>query len=230
MVDTRDLKSLDLYRLYGFESRFGHWHGLIGSNFLFGTSLAVRTYMSEIINIKNMVCPRCIKVVREILDTLGIRYESVQLGQAVLCDALTDRQREKLHQALLTEGFEILDSKESTEVENIRIAIIEWTRMEGNRPNLSDFLQDRLLKEYSAISKQFSQVKAITIERYALLQRIEYAKELISYGEKTFTEIAWILGFSSPAHFSSQFKKETGMSPGQFRSMHEKQRSFIDRI
>ena len=186
--------------------------------------------MSETVNIKNMVCPRCIKVVREILGSLGLEYDNVQLGQAVLCQTLTEKQKMNLQQALQSEGFDLLDSRESKEVENIRIAIIEWTRMEGSRPNLSDYLQDRLLREYSAISKQFSQIKAITVERYALLQRIEYAKELISYGEKTFTEIAWILGFSSPAHFSSQFKKETGMSPGQFRGMHEKQRTPIDRI
>ena len=50
--------------------------------------------------------------------------------------------------------------------------------------------------------------------------RIEYAKELLSYDQKNINEIADMLGYSSPAHFSSQFKQETGMSPSQFKKDH----------
>ena len=102
--------------------------------------------------------------------------------------------------------------------------------MSGERPALADMLQNRMLKEYSAISKLFSQMNSISVERYAILQRIEYAKELLSYGDKSISEIAWELGFSSPAHFSAQFKKETGMSPKQFKAMRDKNRIPIDRI
>lgn len=186
--------------------------------------------MSTLIHIKNMVCPRCIKVVKDILNGLDIGFEDVTLGQAVLTNDLTPDTVSSLRTALTDEGFELLDDSQSSEVENIRLEIIAWARMEGERPVLSEYLQKACLKEYSAISKLFSQMKSITVERYATLQRIEYAKELISYGERTFSEIAWSLGFSSPAHFSNQFKKETGMTPKEFRSMHSKERTCIDKI
>ena len=120
-----------------------------------------------------MVCPRCIRTVEKILGKLSIGYRSIVLGQVELERELADKEREALRKELSNEGFELIDDIQSTKVEAIRLAIIQWARMSGER----------------------------------------YAKELISYGDKSISEIAWELGFSSPAHFSAQFKKESGMSP-----------------
>ena len=120
-----------------------------------------------------MVCPRCIRTVEKILGKLSIGYRSIILGQVELERELADKEREALRKELSDEGFELIDDIQSTKVEAIRLAIIQWARMSGER----------------------------------------YAKELISYGDKSISEIAWELGFSSPAHFSAQFKKESGMSP-----------------
>ena len=182
------------------------------------------------IHIKNMVCPRCIKVVKDLLAELGMEYADVTLGQAELKAEITPESFVALRNALAREGFELLDSSQAAQVENIRHHVIAWARMEGERPLLSDYLQEKCLKEYSAISKMFSQMTSVTVERYAMLQRIEYAKELISYGDRSFSEISWSLGFSSPAHFSNQFKKETGMSPKEFKSMHAQERISIDKL
>ena len=177
-----------------------------------------------------MVCPRCIRTVEKILSKLSIGYRSIILGQVELERELADKEREALRKELADEGFELIDDIQSTKVEAIRLAIIQWARMSGERPSLTDFLQDKMLKEYSAISKLFSQMNSISVERYAILQRIEYAKELISYGDKSISEIAWELGFSSPAHFSAQFKKESGMSPKEFKALRDKNRTAIDQI
>ena len=74
--------------------------------------------------IKNMVCPRCIKTVRLLLDRLQIRYRNVVLGQVEL-DALPDEnQTESLKAVLIDEGFELLDDRLSQKVEKIHLAII----------------------------------------------------------------------------------------------------------
>lgn len=177
-----------------------------------------------------MVCPRCIKTVRLLLDRLQIAYREVTLGQVILDAPLKLTEKEILRAALSDEGFELIDDLQSSKVETIRLAIIEWARMSGERPALSDFLQARMLKEYSSISKLFSQMNSMSAERYAILQRIEYAKELLSYGDKSISEVSWELGFSSPAHFSAQFKKEIGMTPKQFKALRDKYRIPIDSI
>jgi AraC family transcriptional regulator len=50
-------------------------------------------------------------------------------------------------------------------------------------------------------------------------QRIKKAKELIVFNELNFSEISDDLGYSSPAHFSNQFKAITGFSPAQYKKM-----------
>lgn len=46
---------------------------------------------------------------------------------------------------------------------------------------------------------------------------ISEAKNLLNGGEHSVAEIAYLLGFENPPYFSRYFKKETGISPKQFR-------------
>jgi AraC-like DNA-binding protein len=55
------------------------------------------------------------------------------------------------------------------------------------------------------------------------MHKIEKAKELIMYDEMSLSEIAFTLNYSSAAHFSTQFKKVTGLTPTYFKRL-KKQR------
>ena len=168
--------------------------------------------------IKNMVCPRCIMAVRTILVAVGLTPTTVNLGEVEVEEALTAQQLADLSKALSQMGFELLDDPRSQLVEQLRVSVIEWVRMEGERPKLSDYLSARLHKDYSLLSKLFREVQGITLERYAIMHRIEYAKELLRYNQQSTSEIAYMLGYSSPAHFSAQFKQITGMTPKEMRT------------
>jgi len=63
-----------------------------------------------------------------------------------------------------------------------------------------------------------------------LKQRIERIKEFIIYNELTFSEIAFRMNYSSIAHLSAQFKKETGMTPTQFKNLKKQDRKSLDAI
>ena len=47
--------------------------------------------------------------------------------------------------------------------------------------------------------------------------RIQRAIQLITLSKKPVSEIAYSVGFSDPKYFSKCFKKETGMSPSEYR-------------
>ena len=190
------------------------------------------------IYIKNMVCPRCIMSVREIFRRNGIEPEDVQLGVVTASFQETeDRDRESqtvpdtIRRDLEACGFEIIDDRRARIVEGIRTGVIEYIRNPGLRQmKLSEFLQEKCMKEYSALSKLFTGMRGMTIEKYCILQKVEYVKELLFYGELSISEIADLLHYSSTAHLSSQFKSVTGLTPTQFRQLKAPSLSPIDTI
>jgi AraC-like DNA-binding protein len=185
------------------------------------------------IHIKNMVCNRCIKVVREELENLGYQVNSIILGEASIQTA--DKINFDLINKVLTEnGFELIDSRQSRIIEKIKITVIETIRemAEGKLKNISftDLLQENLNLSYQYLSTLFSSSEGITIEKYIILQKIEKVKELIVYDELSFSEIAYRLGYSSVQHLSSQFKKITGLTPSHFKKIKSFKRNPLDKI
>ena len=96
--------------------------------------------------------------------------------------------------------------------------------------NLSDRLSAHFNRDYSTLSKLFSETAHTTIEKYAIAQKIERAKELLTYGELTLNEIADRLGYSSAAYLSTQFKSLTGMTPGEFKKKGRELRKPLDGV
>lgn len=180
--------------------------------------------------VKNMVCPRCISAVRDLLVSEGLTVRSVSLGDVEIEDNLSDKERHSLADKLRDIGFELLDDPRSQLVEQIRVAVLKWVRMEEERPKLSECLSRQLSKDYSALSKLFSEVKGVTIERFSIIHRIEYVKELLCYSQLSTSEIAYRLGYSSPAYLSSQFKQVTGMTPKEFRELGHHKRISLDAL
>ena len=156
--------------------------------------------------IKNMVCPRCISAVSDLFVSEGVTVKSINLGDVETVEELTQDQLLSVGRKLKDIGFELLDDPRSQLIEQIRVAVQQWVRMDEERPKLSDYLSRHLNKDYSTISKLFSEVRGVTIERFSILHRIEYVKELLCYSQLSTSEIAYRLGYSSPAHLSSQFK------------------------
>jgi AraC-like DNA-binding protein len=95
---------------------------------------------------------------------------------------------------------------------------------------LSYILSEKLQLNYNYLAKVFTEELGITVEKYAILQRIEHIKELMMYGEMNMTQIANKLNYSSVAHLSLQFKKVTGYSPSMFRQLTGNRRVSIEEI
>lgn len=182
--------------------------------------------------IKNMVCNRCIMVVRQEFEKAGLKPSEVVMGEVELMKEPSKVQLEKLNKNLEQLGFEILDSQRQKQIEKIKSHLISQVQSGEIEEHfsLSDFLSKKLSRDYSQISRLFSEVEGVTIEQYFILQKIEKVKEWLAYKELTLSEIAWKLGYSSVAHLSSQFKRVTGLTPSQLKKMGFSHRKPLDEV
>ncbi len=166
---------------------------------------------------------RCKAIVREEMRKLGILYKSVELGEVNLKN---DISKEKLHQfseAIKEAGLELFVSNKIIVAGKIKEAVEQLVYFPDylKRPNSSDFISKQVNYDYNYLSKIFSEIEGITIEKYIISRRIERVKEMLLCSGSSLSEIAYKLLFSSVAHLSNQFKKVTGMTPYNFRQREE---------
>lgn len=180
--------------------------------------------------IKNMVCSRCEMAVSKIFDNLEIATSSIQLGEVDTIQDLSESEVDKLNSELRNIGFEILEGTSHKQIEATKKSIIQKISELDISEDfiLSVFIANKMHKDYSAVSKLFSQNEGTTLEQYYILQKIEKAKELLFYNEYTLTEIAGKLGYKSVQHLSSQFKNITGFTPSFFKKLKVNKRQSID--
>ena len=175
-----------------------------------------------------MVCNRCIMVVRQEFEKLKMSPIYVAMGEVEIKKPLTAKQEHLLNEKLIVLGFELLDDQKQKQIEQIKNLLIQKVQLGELKEHFSitDFLSKALHKDYSQISRLFSEVEGITIEQFFILQKIEKVKEWLIYAENNLSEIAWKLGYSSVAHLSAQFKKTTGLTPSAFKKMGGSRKSL----
>lgn len=183
--------------------------------------------------IKNMVCGRCIKVVREDLEQLGIDVLRIELGEVGVAHGRPLDLR-KVRSVLEGDGFELIEDKNARLIERIKLAILKLVQHDHTaspmQSNLSGYLSQEVGHDYHSLSSLFSSIENVTIEQYLILQRIERVKELLRYGDLTLSEIAFQTGYSSVQHLSNQFRKITGMTPSNFKDLKKSLRKPLDRV
>ncbi|MFB9864881.1 helix-turn-helix domain-containing protein [Rufibacter immobilis] len=156
----------------------------------------------------------------------------MRLGEVGLTEDPTKDQLRQLAEDLKATGFELLDDQKTQLVEQVKSLLIQ--KVQSGRVEdhftISKYLSENIYKDYSAVSKLFSEVVGITIEQFFILQKIEKTKEVLVYNEETLSQIAFNLGYSSTQHLSNQFKKVTGMTPSQFKQLGLPHRRPIDDV
>ncbi len=184
------------------------------------------------IYIKNMACESCVIFVKDTLDEMGISPIKVELGEIETKEDISDDNKLKLNSQIKKAGMELLEKKQGVLIEKIKKFSIDYVSNSDNRSNIkfSVLLSQELNHSYTYLANFFSEVEATTIEQYIIALKIERIKELIIFGEVTFSEIALKLNYSSAAHLSSQFKKATGLTPSHFKALKEKRRITIQKI
>lgn len=179
-----------------------------------------------------MVCSRCKMSVEKTLVESGFHPQQIELGEVEIEEQLSAEQQQQLNDALKKSGFEIIDSRKSQTIERIKNLIVNLVHHSGEAPgvNLSEYISSKIHQDYHYLSNLFSEVEGTTIEKYFINQRIEKVKELLVYDELSLSQIADLLGYSSVAYLSNQFKKITGFTPSYYKSLKEHKRKNIEEL
>ena len=184
--------------------------------------------------IKNMVCSRCLKVIKQELQELGVTVLSLELGR-LMVEAPKKTSKEILEAVttvLHANDFEIVQKEEEMLVERMKIILIEQLQELPLhiKVKTSELLASSLHKDYKTLSKLFSANEQTTLEKYFIKLKIEKVKELIQLKQLSFSDIGYILDYSSVNHLSRQFKEVVGMSMTDYKNTEKWKRNFYDEI
>lgn len=72
----------------------------------------------------------------------------------------------------------------------------------------------------SYLSKLFARETGKTLSHFIREEKIKVACDMLRHLEDSGTDIAGYLGYSSQSHFIQVFKKETGLTPEEYRKKH----------
>lgn len=184
--------------------------------------------------IKNMVCSRCLKVIKQELQELGATVVSLELGklQVEAINMTNEEIVKSVSEVLHRNGFEIVQSDQEMLVEKIKIILIELLvdLPLHIKVNISELLATALHRDYKTLSKLFSSLEKTTIEKYFIKLKIEKVKELIQLKQHSFSDIGYLLDYSSVNHLSRQFKDVVGLSMTDYKNSENWKRSFYDEI
>lgn len=178
----------------------------------------------EELQIKNMVCPRCVMAVENMLFDRHVDFEKVVLGKAVLLKKPNRKLMAELESDLIGMGFEILLDKDIQRIEKIKSSLHQVLQLGEISPawNLSEYIKSNLNEDYSKLSHLFSSTEGVTIEKFFIGLKIDKVKEWLFYEEMDLSQISYKLDYSSVQHLSSQFKKVTGMTPSDYKKIIKK--------
>ena len=166
------------------------------------------------------MCSCCTRLVKEDLTKLGITVVEVKLGEATIIYDPEKISRSQIDEVLQELGMGLISNKDEILVEQIKQTIIELVHYMNNVDSIvrkSEYLVEKMGRSYQTLSKLFSKVEPITLEKYIILQKIERVKELAMEDKISLSEIAWMMDYSSPHHLSNQFKIITGISLSDFK-------------
>lgn len=135
---------------------------------------------------------------------------------------------EEMLETLLRQIFIMVSREYATEKKLNSYAQIEAER--ATHYFMEHYNEDINIEEYASekgmstcwFIRTFKQYNKITPMQYILSVRIANAKSLLETTSYNVMEIAEIVGYDNPLYFSRLFKKQTGMSPSEYRKQKSK--------
>ena len=174
-----------------------------------------------------MFCSECKTVIKQIFKEFDLTPIEINIGEVILENELSNSEISTIQKQLKKCGFAIILDNRAKIIVAIKSLLIELLESEtfDLKLKLSEYLSNKLGYEYHYLSNLFSELEETTIEKYFILLKVEKVKEYIKINKLSLSEISYKLGYSSPAHLTTQFKQVTGNTPTYYKSITNNKRN-----
>ncbi len=101
------------------------------------------------------------------------------------------------------------------------IKVSNYIQQHLSEPIKVEDISKALFMGRSRLSTNFKKETGINISDYIINHKIDEAKRLLRYSDKSLTAISLYLGFTSQSHFTKVFKEKVGTTPSEYKLMHK---------
>ncbi len=169
---------------------------------------------------KNVYGQCCVNRIKSLLEENGIIVYEINNLYASISYNSKDLDEKTIENILKNIGIELVKKHEEKIVEQTKQVVFELIFEMNNMDSIvrkSDYIVQKTGYNMRYLSRLFSKYEKVSLEKYIILQKIERIKQLIIQDEYSFSEIAYMMDYSSVQYLSSQFKKMTGETLSEFK-------------
>lgn len=100
----------------------------------------------------------------------------------------------------------------------LAVQVTNYVQKHLSEPVNTEALARELYMSRTHLSARFHAETGETLATFITKEKMEEAKRLLRYSDKSMTAISSYLGYSSPGHFANVFRKTVGLSPSEYRA------------
>lgn len=144
-----------------------------------------------------------------------VSYDKLEALIHQVIQGIKEQGRRRQQYSVMDEMLRESDrSRENQTIAEIKEYIMQNLAADIRREELAN----KVNFSVSYMGRLFREKEGMTISDYIMGQRINMAKHLLSVTELSITDIANRTGFDYHSYFTRCFKRETGMTPNQYRA------------
>lgn len=152
--------------------------------------------------------------------TSALALSDIYIQKCELCTTL-DQINELQYRVILDYAEKVAKMKLGQSPSPLVIKVSNYIQEHLSEPIKAEDVAKDLYMGRSRLSTNFKAETGYNLSDYIMMRKIDEAKRLLRYSNKSFTAISLFLGFSSHSHFTNVFKKHTELTPSEYRQLHK---------